>query len=164
MPRALPARTDPEMYAYLKYLLGRINKIDKAVGVDSDEGGDETGAFGFNPTPDTAAVIAGNGESEDTEDAWTTVSAGAPTGARFAKIRFRVSSTDNNDDGDLKWRTDSSGAESPIMAECVALEADAQEITFDWVTLTDGGTFDYKFTNTSATTIDWNITYCGYSL
>lgn len=113
----------------------------------------------FVPTYATMATLADQGTG--TENAWTTVASGAPAGSRFAIIIFEVSSTDDADVGDLKWRTSSGAAE--ILAVYVnGDEDDASPRMMCFVPLTASGDLDYKFTNTSATTINWLITYCGY--
>lgn len=165
MSYPIPAGLDPKLEYYLKGLELRVIALEEKTGIATDGGTEDelvSGASGFDPVPDTESVLAN--QSTGTEDAWTTVASGAPSEARFAKILFRVNSTDNNDDGDLKWRTDSASIASPSLVECVALADDARDSVIDWVTLDSSGSFQYLFTNTSGTSIDWSITYCGYSL
>jgi hypothetical protein len=162
----LPARVDPELYAYLKYLRDRVSALEQAVGIsdETDSGtGDEVSNALFEITYETPVTLAGSGEATSTEDAWTTLSAGAPSGARYAIIRFGIDSTDDADVANLKWRTESGAAEIP----CVEVDSDqddaAPRIAY-FVTLDGAGQFQYLFTNTSATTITWSIQYVGYAL
>lgn len=162
MPK-LPARADPELYAYLKYLRSRIERIDKTIGVDSDSGSDDDALTFGEFVADTATHIAGNTHGTvTTEDAWTAVSAGAPAGARYAWFRREVNSTDNADSGDLAIRTPS-GVTQPG-PRCVALAADARDSDIVKARLSDAGEIEYLFTNTSGTTIDWALYYVGYEL
>lgn len=158
----LPARVDPELYAYLKYLRDRVTLLEKRLGAGEDEElgtDDDASPLGFEPIYVTPASLADQGAG--TEGAWTTLTPSAPSGARYATIIFEVRSTDDADVGKLEWRTESGAAE--IMAvEVNSDEDDAQPRIVFFVPLTSGGSFQYFFTNTSTTTIDWSITYVGY--
>lgn len=114
----------------------------------------------FGITYETPVVLAGFGETEDTEDAWTTLASPAPSG-KLPLILFEISSTDNADVGSLLWRTESGAAEIP----CVAVDSDeddAQPRIWYFIVPDSDGNFEYIFNNDSSTTIDWKIYYLGY--
>lgn len=166
MARALPARIDPELYAYLKDVDRRIKELESTGSeliVVDDEGAAQI-ADAFEPIPETTVVLAGVGETEDTEDAWTTLVSGAPSGARYAKIQFYMVALDGNADGYMEWRTDSSGP-ATRMNEINPGTGDAEsntQISWDYVTL-NAGAFQY-YTGTSAGSLDWEVRYIGYVL
>jgi len=162
----VPPGSDHRTLAWLRDLRDLVIALEARVpdSADEDDGsGSSDNNNGIVPVADTAAVLASNAGPVTDEDAYTTVTPSAPTGARYAEILFRVNSTDNADDGDLKCKG-AEGIESPILCECIAGTDDARDGVIHWVALDDAGAFQYKFTNSSTTSIEWSVTYMGYSL
>lgn len=160
----LPARVDSELYYYLKYLRDRVSLLEQAVGVtDTPSGSDGVEiAEGFEPVYETPVVLAGVGESEDTEDAWTTIAAGAGD-ARYAIIQFHMHAEGDSAEGTLSWRS-SSGAGEIVAVIVGSTEDDAEgqrgRVPY-FVPLVDGG-FDYKADTTNS--VDWDVIRIGYVL
>ena len=81
----VPPGSDHRTMAWLRELRDKVEILSKVLG--EGEGGigtiDTPALAVFNPVYESSrTVLAGTGESEATEDAFTTVSAGAPAGAR----------------------------------------------------------------------------------
>ena len=139
--------------------LSSLNKKTGDTGTTSETGVFDSSPSSFTLTADTATLLVD--QSTGTENAYTTISAGAPADARYAELLIIVNSTDNADDGDMKLKG-AEGIATPILAECVAGAADARVMVTKIISLNSAGEFQYQFTNTSATTIDWSIYYMGY--
>lgn len=144
----------------LDALTGGAQGSPPASGSDGESGG--TGTSGVKmPTYVTPVRLAGSAEIENTEDAFTSVDPGAPSDAVSYIIRFGIDSTDNADVSALLWRTESGAAEVP----CVEVDSDEDDasprIVYE-VIPASGGSFEYLFNNTSATTQGWFVEYLGY--
>ena len=160
----VPARQDPETQFFLEKLRSLVLGLQKKLGGDDET---STGSVSdstfteFEPIYAAMSTLADQGTG--TEGAWATLASSAPADSRYAIIIFEVSSTDDADIGDLKWRTENGAAE--ILAVYVSGdEDDASPRMMCFVPLDTSGQFQYKFTNSSTTTINWSITYCGYVL
>jgi len=98
------------------------------------------------------------------EDAWTTVSAGAPTGARMAIVQFEAYSNDDTDDYTISWRTENGAQEVKAMRidpSATADSSDQNPIVWYFVPLTGTGQFDYNVTSTAGA-LNWTIRRLGY--
>lgn len=118
---------------------------------------------GFDPKDMVPVLLASDAGPTTTENAWVSVHAGAPEGAKRAAIRVSVNSTDNADDGDLRLMG-SDMIDSEILVECVAGVDDARDSLLKWVNLDTAGNLQYKFTNTSGTSIEWSVKALQYSM
>ena len=161
----LPARSDPDLYNYLKYIRDRLGILERAVGTeDISVGSDQDLSIGdFEITYESPAVLAGTGETEATEDAWTTIpDAGAPSEARYALIQFYMFSNDDDAGGKITWRSASGSAEieAVIIRADGTSDADRAALNQFLIPLTDGG-FDYK-ADTTAGDAQWQIRRIGY--
>ena len=146
--------------AFLNWARARILAISNKTGI-GDDNGDLPGASGgtdFVPTYETPTVLADQGTG--TENAWTTLSSGAPADARYAIVLFEVEATADADQGEFTWRTDSGEAEipGPIVS---GDEDDAQPRLWFFVPLNASGEFDYLMT-VGGGGPNWKITRIGY--
>jgi hypothetical protein len=165
----LPARIDPALYAYLKYLRDRLALLEKATGIEDTPSGSDLNDERFSDETftyhATAVVLAGVGETEDTEDAWTTVASSAPATARYAMVQFLIHAESDAAEGQIAWRS-ASGSQEVVAGVVGSTEDDAEGQRPGYgcwfVPLTSGG-FDYK-ADTTAGTVDWEVLELGYVL
>lgn len=97
------------------------------------------------------------------EDAWTTISAGAPNGARFAIIQFEAYSDSDADNYLFEFRQQA-GAQAVrvirIDPTATADSSDQNPIEWYFVPLASGN-FDYQVTSTAGS-LNWTIRRLGY--
>lgn len=167
VPKLNASGWEPRLEHFLTSLRNEIISLKKMTGVDPTGpggGGADEEAAPFDIVYEaTASILAGTGETESTENAWTTVPSGAPAGARFAIIQFHMWSANNNAGGLLSWRT-SSGLQEVVAAVVRyngASDADRESLPWYFVPLTDSGDFDYKADETNGA-VEWKVRRLGY--
>ncbi len=161
----VPPLSDHRLEAFLDSLRSAVLKNNSA----AEEVTDTDDPFGVGSSSldihyETPVVLAGVGETEDTEDAWTTVASGAEGGASYAVIQFYMVALDGNADGFIEWRTSSS---APTIRACEINPGtgDAEANThLNWYFVPlDNGNFQY-YADTTAGSLDWEVRRIGYVL
>ena len=160
----VPPLNDHRLAAFLESLRSSLLKADsETTGTDSEgTTGTTNNSLPFAFVYETPAVLAGTGEPEDTEDAWTTVPSGAPAGTEFAIIQFYMASVNDDAGGILSWRSQSGDAEieAAIIQADGTSDNDRASIAAYHVPLVDGN-FDYKADTTSGS-LTWQVRRIGY--
>lgn len=111
----------------------------------------------------SGTVLAGTGESVSTENAWTTVVSGAPSGSRFAIIQFRMWSANDDAGGALLFRKESGAQEitAAVVRADGTSDSDRDSYPIVFVELTASGGFDYR-ANETAGDVGWSVRRLGY--
>lgn len=164
VPKLNASGWEPRLEHFLKWAKTRIVSLEKLAGVDDTDGdtSDEPNPSGILPVYESSrTTLAGTGETEATEDAWTTVASGVPSGARFAIIQFYVDGNADTKQGTVRWRTDS-GSQDITAVELV------EDYQTKWgaphfVQLTSSGQFDY-IADTTAGAFTWKVYRLGYAM
>lgn len=176
----------PEVNRDLEVLFGRLNDAIRELnalratqdaitggsgGSPPPPGGDGgtsggTGDVPFLPVYESSATTIYD-QGTGTEDSWqNNVSAGAPSGARFAIVQFQMNSDTDTDDYDMNWRTESGAQEILVGKILPGADSDSGNNdvnTWYFVKLTASGTFDYRV-NSNAGSLNWSIKRLGYSM
>lgn len=161
----VPPNLDFRLSAFLEALRKAIldtNKKFGDTGITVDEDGNTVIPGAFEIVYETPVALAGTGETEDTEDAWTTVASGAPAGTSYAVIQFYMVSGSDDAAGQLSWRTSSGEAEivAAIIKGDGTSDNDRASIAAYIVPL-NSGDLDYK-ADTTAGTVTWSVRRIGY--
>lgn len=158
----VPPGLDYRLEYFLTQIRSELSSLNKKTGDTGTTTTDQpvnNDSLAFLPVYATSASLVD--QSTGTENAWTTLASTAPADARFAIIIFEVSATDDADIGDLKFRQASGEAEvNTVYVNSDQDDASPRMMCF--VPLDASGQFQYNFTNTSVTTINWSIWYTGY--
>jgi hypothetical protein len=177
------SQAGPEINRDLEILFGKATELVRAVNalqttVDALAGG-STGAppsstepppsEGQDNTPTlptteaSATVLAGTGEPEDTEDAWTTVPSGVPAGATMVLVEGRMWSTNDDAGGTVEVRTENGSQEITLAVIRADGTSDADRESVGWYPLPvdADGDIQYK-ANTTAGTLGWSLKRLGY--
>jgi hypothetical protein len=162
----VPPGLDFRLEAFLEAIRSELLDIDKQLvkqDAEGDAGGSTTeGLLAFEPADESPVVLAGTGETISTEDAWTTISSGAPDNARYAIIQFYMYSNDDDAGGKITRRTASGSPEieAVIIRADGTSDADRAALAIHLVPLNEGS-FDYK-ADTTAGDARWQIRRIGY--
>lgn len=148
----VPPHHDPATQQWMERVAAELRKLGSTVEeqIAPATSGDESttttggGSWGYE-TPVSLEDNTGG-----TEDAWTSLAAGAPSGAAQALIQFDVS----GGTALVKFRKESGAAE--IRAQC------GSDTRYSWgplpVDLDASGDFEYYV---EAAAVSWEIFYCG---
>lgn len=109
----LPARADPELYGYLKFLRDRVSILEKAVGTEDSEDGDSGGSFGSGETyTDIAPTSLASGTGTV---AWTSidVSVYISPSCTHVDIWAHIEVGANGDQGSIDFGSDGAAVAKP---------------------------------------------------
>jgi hypothetical protein len=116
----------------------------------------------FVLTHEDAVILAGTGETEDTEDAWTTVDAGAPADAVYVLLQVLLDGDADTHGGEF-WVRQANTEPETLMARIV-FTSDSGDVNYAPIVIqkiNGDGNIDY-LADTTTSQFTWKLQRVGY--
>jgi hypothetical protein len=158
----LPARADPELYNYLKFLRDRLTRLEKDAGFIAVDGAETDGGTTGEVYRDIAPTSLATGTATA---AWTSVdvSAYVTDGATHVEIWAHIEIGSSGDQGSIDFGTDGSTVAKPGCKTMTAqsnVDTDSSTAVFR-VPITSAKLFYYQVTGTLNTDAAWELQIVG---